>query len=95
MPAGSRTAKAACDWPRQHQPDAIMLDLKLPGMSGWDVLDTLKNDASLRHIPVHILSASEETIDAYKRGALGFLSKPVSQDRFGWGFPENWRIPGA
>ena len=65
----------------EHQPDAILLDLKLPGMSGWDVLDTLKDDGSLRHIPVHILSAVDETMDAYKRGALGFLSKPISQDQ--------------
>jgi CheY-like chemotaxis protein len=64
-----------------HHPDAILLDLKLPGMSGWEVLDTLKGDASLRHIPVHILSATHETMDAYKRGALGFLSKPISQDQ--------------
>ncbi len=64
----------------QHPPDAILLDLHLPGMSGWQVLDTLKGTANLRHIPVHILSASEETTDLYKRGALGFLSKPVSPD---------------
>jgi CheY-like chemotaxis protein len=49
-------------------------------MSGWQVLDTFKGTANLRHIPVHILSASEETTDLYKRGALGFLSKPVDQD---------------
>jgi len=65
---------------RQFKPDAILLDLKLPGMSGWEVLDTLKREPTLRHIPVHILSASEETIDAYKRGALGFLSKPVEPE---------------
>jgi CheY-like chemotaxis protein len=65
---------------KSHQPDAILLDLKLPGMSGWEVLDALKTDSTLRHIPVHILSASEETMDAYKRGALGFLAKPVSQE---------------
>ena len=64
-----------------HPPDAILLDLKLPGMSGWEVLDTLKGDASLRHIPVHILSATPQTMDAYKRGALGFLNKPISQDQ--------------
>jgi CheY-like chemotaxis protein/signal transduction histidine kinase len=65
---------------KSYKPDAILLDLKLPGMSGWDVLDALKHDSALRHIPVHILSASEETMDAYKRGALGFLAKPVSQE---------------
>jgi PAS domain S-box-containing protein len=64
-----------------HHPDAILLDLNLPGMSGWEVLDTLKGDASLRHIPVHILSAADQTMDAYKRGALGFLSKPINQEQ--------------
>ena len=65
---------------KKYLPDAILLDLKLPGMSGWEVLNALKQDSALRHIPVHILSASEETLDAYKRGALGFLAKPVSQE---------------
>jgi CheY-like chemotaxis protein/signal transduction histidine kinase len=65
---------------KAHKPDAVLLDLKLPGMSGWEVLDALKHDSALRHIPVHILSATEETMDAYKRGALGFLAKPVSQE---------------
>ncbi|MFZ6029717.1 MAG: response regulator [Chloroflexota bacterium] len=65
---------------RHSPPSAILLDLKLPGISGWDVLDELKGDAALRHIPVHILSVQEETLDAYKRGALGFLSKPVSAE---------------
>jgi CheY-like chemotaxis protein len=53
--------------------------LNLPGMSGWEVLDALKNDADTRHIPVHIMSVADEDLDAYKRGAMGFLSKPVSQ----------------
>lgn len=65
---------------KKFTPDAILLDLKLPGMSGWEALDALKHDSALRHIPVHILSASEETMDVYKRGALGFLSKPVNQE---------------
>ena len=64
-----------------YHPNAILLDLNLPGMSGWEVLDTLKGDASLRHIPVHILSATDQTMDAYNRGALGFLSKPVSKQQ--------------
>jgi CheY-like chemotaxis protein len=61
-------------------PDAILLDLKLPGMSGWQVLDILKQNPYTRHIPVHILSAMEENLDAYKMGAIGFLSKPVNPD---------------
>ena len=63
-----------------YHPDAILLDLKLPGMSGWQVLDTLKQNPDTRHIPVHILSATEENLEAYKMGAIGFLSKPVSPE---------------
>jgi CheY-like chemotaxis protein len=58
--------------------DAIILDLTLPAMSGWEVLDTLKHNPNTRHIPVHIISAADEDLDAYKRGAMGFLTKPVS-----------------
>jgi len=74
------TGEDGLELAKQFTPDAILLDLKLPGINGWHVLDNLKNDHGLRHIPVHILSAYEETLDAYKRGALGFLSKPVDTD---------------
>ncbi len=58
--------------------DAIILDLYLPGMSGWEVLDALKHNPDTRHIPVHIMSVVDEDLDAYKRGAMGFLTKPIS-----------------
>jgi CheY-like chemotaxis protein len=64
---------------KAHHPAAVILDLKLPGMSGWDVLDALKDDPDLRHIPVHIMSVDDEDLSAYQRGAMGFLTKPVSQ----------------
>ena len=61
-----------------RQPDAIILDLKLPGISGWEVLDRLKSNPDTRHIPVHIISINDEDQNAYKMGAMGFISKPVS-----------------
>ncbi|MGB8646003.1 MAG: response regulator [Anaerolineae bacterium] len=61
-----------------YRPDAVVLDLRLPGMSGWEVLEQLKHDPATRHIPVHILSAESENLDAYKMGAVGFLTKPVT-----------------
>lgn len=64
----------------QYQPDAIVLDLKLPGIDGMDVLDELKEDSKTRHIPVHMMSAHEETIDALKKGAIGYLMKPAKPD---------------
>ncbi|MBN1178771.1 MAG: response regulator [Anaerolineae bacterium] len=64
----------------QVVPHAIILDLQLPRISGWDVLERLKQTPSTRHIPVHIVSAAEQTIDAYKMGALGFFSKPLTAE---------------
>ncbi|MFZ6027777.1 MAG: response regulator [Chloroflexota bacterium] len=74
--ANGESALTLC---RTHCPAAIVLDLKLPGISGWDVLDVLKDDPDLRHIPVHIMSAEDEDLSAYQRGAMGFLTKPISQ----------------
>jgi CheY-like chemotaxis protein len=61
-----------------YKPCAIILDLGLPGMNGWDVLTRFKENGETRHIPVHIVSAMDKTIDALKLGAVGYLAKPVS-----------------
>ncbi len=62
-----------------YQPDAIILDLGLPGMSGDEVLDKLKQNLRTRAIPVHIISARDFDINMLKQGAIGFLSKPVDK----------------
>lgn len=62
-----------------YRPDAVILDLHLPGVEGWGVLESLKRDPNTRHIPVHIMSVEKETIDAYRKGAMGYLTKPVSE----------------
>jgi CheY-like chemotaxis protein len=64
---------------KRHHPAAVLLDLTLPGMSGWDVLERLKHDLDTRHIPVHIISGEAENLNAYQMGAMGFLTKPVDQ----------------
>lgn len=64
---------------KQHNPGAIILDIRLPDIDGWQVLETLKKDPALRHIPVHMMSGQEKTIEAFKKGAIGFLTKPVSE----------------
>ncbi len=63
-----------------YQPDAVILDLNLPDMSGWEVLTTLKNDPAMRHIPVHIMSVDDQDLNAFKKGAMGYLTKPISQE---------------
>ncbi len=65
---------------RAYPVGAIVLDIRLPGMSGWQVLETLKHDPELRHIPVHVMSAVEGSLDALRKGAVGFLTKPASRE---------------
>jgi CheY-like chemotaxis protein len=66
---------------KTYQPEAITLDLNLPDISGWEVLELLKNDPSTRHIPVHIVSAEDERLEAYRKGVMGYLTKPVCQEK--------------
>jgi HAMP domain-containing protein/signal transduction histidine kinase/DNA-binding response OmpR family regulator len=62
----------------RHEPDAITLDLHLPDMDGWVVLDRLKHDLITRHIPVHVISAVEDEHRSSSRGAIACLRKPAS-----------------
>ncbi|MGZ8938517.1 MAG: response regulator, partial [Limisphaerales bacterium] len=64
---------------REHKPDAITLDLGLPDMEGWKVLDRLKDDPNTRHIPVQIITAEEERERGLQQGALAFITKPVEK----------------
>ncbi len=61
------------------QPAAITLDIKMPGRDGWSVLQALREDASLKHIPVFIISIMDEEKRAKDEGARGFFSKPVER----------------
>ncbi len=61
-----------------YRPSAIILDIGLPGIDGWEVMARLKENPGLRHIPVHFISAVNGAHEAMRRGAIGFLSKPVT-----------------
>ena len=65
---------------RQFRPDAITLDIGLPDMDGWAVLDRLKHDADTRHIPVHIISGFEERQRGLRQGAIAYMQKPVTRE---------------
>ncbi len=71
---------------RHFLPSAIILDIKLPGMDGWKVLDLVKHDPLIRHIPVHMMSSLDESIEAYHKGAIGYLKKPVTADSLSGAF---------
>jgi CheY-like chemotaxis protein len=60
-----------------HAPEAIMLDIHLPDMQGWRVLDRLKNDMATRHIPIYVISTDDARERAWGAGAFAFISKPV------------------
>ena len=64
-------------------PDLILLDLMMPGMSGWDVLMALKTNRKLQKTPVIIMTASarkDEEDKARSMGAVGYLVKPFGVD---------------
>jgi CheY-like chemotaxis protein len=63
-----------------YQPDAITLDVDLPGIDGWAVLDRLKHHPNTRHIPVHIISGIRERQQGLKAGAMAYLEKPVTKE---------------
>lgn len=65
----------------EHTPDAILLDIKLPGISGLGILEMIKQMPHLRHIPVHMISALEYQRNALRMGALGYLTKPVTMEK--------------
>jgi len=63
---------------RQYVPTAITLDIFLPDMLGWTVLNNLKLDPTTRHIPVQIISLDEERQHGLSRGAFSFMVKPAT-----------------
>ncbi len=64
---------------RRHHPIGVLLDINLPGADGWWVMSQLKKAEDLRRIPVHFLSANDESRKARSLGALGYNRKPVSR----------------
>jgi CheY-like chemotaxis protein len=65
---------------RQFNPLAIMLDIFLPDMLGWTVLNHLKQDPATRHIPVQVISVEDERLQGLGHGAFNYLIKPATTD---------------
>ena len=67
------------------EPDLILLDLNLPKYDGRQLLDTIKSDPDLCHIPVVVLTTSaaeEDVLHSYKLHANAYVTKPVDLDQF-------------
>jgi HAMP domain-containing protein/CheY-like chemotaxis protein/signal transduction histidine kinase len=65
---------------REYHPAAVSLDVFLPDMLGWTVLNHLKQDPATRHIPVQMLTLDEDRHHGLARGAFAFVSKPTSPE---------------
>jgi len=71
----------AVEMARRYKPAAILLDIQLPVMDGWEVMEALKSDAATRHIPVHIMSSFEVKKESRWHGAVDFINKPVALEQ--------------
>ena len=65
---------------REFKPTAVSLDVFLPDMLGWTVLNHLKQDAGTRHIPVQMLTLDEDRNHGLSRGAFSFVTKPTTAE---------------
>jgi CheY-like chemotaxis protein/signal transduction histidine kinase len=65
---------------KEYKPTAVSLDVFLPDMLGWTVLNHLKQDPATRHIPVQMLTLDEDRNHGLSRGAFGFISKPTTPE---------------
>jgi CheY-like chemotaxis protein len=74
------TGEEGLELARAFHPDGVILDIGLPGMDGWGVLNALKQDVDTRHIPVHIVSAADPSSEGLRIGAIGHSSKPIQAE---------------
>jgi len=76
----ARTGADALTLARKYRPIAVSLDVFLPDMLGWTVLNQLKRNPETRHIPVQILTIEDERQYGLERGAFQFITKTVTTD---------------
>jgi CheY-like chemotaxis protein len=62
---------------KEFKPSAVTLDIFLPDIEGWRVLERMKNDVATRHVPVCVISTEEARERAWRGGAWAFLAKPI------------------
>lgn len=74
-------AEEAVQLAAQHLPSAVILDIKLADQNGLYALDQIKSNPKTRHIPVHVISASDFSRQAMQLGAVGYMLKPVKREQ--------------
>ena len=63
-----------------HRPTGILLDIALPELDGWSVMSLLKQNPATRHIPVHVISGTDDNVRGLQLGAVGYLKKPIDKE---------------
>jgi signal transduction histidine kinase/ActR/RegA family two-component response regulator len=76
----TRDGQSGLDAVRRDRPSAVLLDIVLPGIDGWTVLQELKAEADTKDIPVIVVSIVDERSRGAAMGAAAYLVKPVSRD---------------
>lgn len=77
----STDGETGLEFAEAYKPSAILLDVGLPGIDGWTVMERLKDNPKTRHIPVHFMSGADKSQQAMRKGAIGYLTKPASIDK--------------
>ncbi len=81
VPALAENGRSAVDQMKRGLPDLVLLDILMHGMDGYEVLEHMKNDTELRHLPVIMISAVDEmesVVQCIERGADDYLLKPFN-----------------
>jgi signal transduction histidine kinase/CheY-like chemotaxis protein len=75
------SGRQALAWLHEMRPDAVLLDILLPDLDGWEILHRIKSDAATRSIPVMVVSVVDDRQLGLALGAIDYLVKPVSRER--------------
>lgn len=78
----AETAEAGVTLARDQQPDAVLMDIVMPGMNGFQATRLLTQGAATRHIPVIMVSNKDQQTDRVwgaRQGARGYVTKPVQE----------------
>jgi CheY-like chemotaxis protein len=76
----ARDGQSGLEAVRRTRPDAVLLDIRLPGIDGWAVLRALKADPETSDIPVIVVSIVDERTHGVELGAAAYLVKPVRRE---------------
>lgn len=78
----AKNGEEGLDMAKEIMPDLILLDIVMPGISGYDVLKTLKADEEMKHIPVVLITGNDSEIDkskGHELGATAYITKPFKK----------------